>query len=368
VPFREFVVKLASRCNLACDYCYVYSGPDHSWRAQPRVMSPRVIDAVARRVGEHALAHDLDRVKISLHGGEPLLAGPRVVERLADALRDAGVRADLTVQTNGVLLDEPYLDLFAARGIRVGVSLDGDGPGNDRHRVYADGRSSFADVTRALARLRDRPGLFAGILCVIDLGSDPVATYRALRAHQPPAVDFLLPNANWSMPPPRPAGAGPASYGDWLSRVFDEWYDGEQPRPSVRILDDTVRLMLGGDPGGESIGGAPAAFAVVTTDGAIEPADAVKTGRHDPVAMSVLTHSFDDALGHAAFASQLAGRDGLCATCRGCPVMRVCGGGQHTHRYRAGHGFGNPSVYCQDLVRLIAHVADRVEADLVRAS
>jgi hypothetical protein len=31
VPFREFVVKVHSRCDLACDYCDVYEMAGQSW-------------------------------------------------------------------------------------------------------------------------------------------------------------------------------------------------------------------------------------------------------------------------------------------------------------------------------------------------
>ena len=30
VPFRQFIIKIHSRCNLACDYCYVYEMADRS--------------------------------------------------------------------------------------------------------------------------------------------------------------------------------------------------------------------------------------------------------------------------------------------------------------------------------------------------
>jgi uncharacterized protein len=30
VPFREFIVKVHSRCDLACDYCYMYEMADRS--------------------------------------------------------------------------------------------------------------------------------------------------------------------------------------------------------------------------------------------------------------------------------------------------------------------------------------------------
>ncbi|MGH8573602.1 MAG: FxsB family cyclophane-forming radical SAM/SPASM peptide maturase, partial [Gammaproteobacteria bacterium] len=39
-PIRQFVLKVYSRCNLACDYCYVYQMADQTWRDRPLVMSP----------------------------------------------------------------------------------------------------------------------------------------------------------------------------------------------------------------------------------------------------------------------------------------------------------------------------------------
>ena len=74
-PFREFVVKIHSRCDLSCDYCYMYEMADQSWRDQPMRMSPQIADRTAIRIGEHARAHQLPAVSLILHGGEPLLAG-----------------------------------------------------------------------------------------------------------------------------------------------------------------------------------------------------------------------------------------------------------------------------------------------------
>ena len=33
---REFIVKVHSRCDLSCDYCYMYEMADQSWRSRPR--------------------------------------------------------------------------------------------------------------------------------------------------------------------------------------------------------------------------------------------------------------------------------------------------------------------------------------------
>jgi len=47
-------------------------------------------------------------------------------------------------------------------------------------------------------------------------------------------------------------------------------------------------------------------------------------------------------------------------------VRDVCGGGYYPHRYRAGEGFLNPSVYCPDLLRLITSIREYVAAELRR--
>ena len=106
----------------------------------------------------------------------------------------------------------------------MGISLDGDRAANDLHRRFADGRSSYDGVIRAVSLLR-RPEyreIYAGLLCTIDLRADPVASYRVLAALDPPAVDFLLPHATWDNPPPG-SGDGRTPYADWIARAFDAW-------------------------------------------------------------------------------------------------------------------------------------------------
>ena len=119
---------------------------------------------------------------------------------------DPVTRLALTVHTNGVLLDQGLCDLFNSFGVRVGVSLDGDRDANDRHRRFADGRSSHQQVLRALALLR-RPEyrhLYGGLLCTVDVANDPLAVYEAMLAEAPPRIDLLFPHATWITGPPAP--------------------------------------------------------------------------------------------------------------------------------------------------------------------
>ncbi|MBP5862667.1 FxsB family radical SAM/SPASM domain protein [Streptomyces sp. LBUM 1478] len=371
LPLRQFVLKMHSRCDLACDHCYVYEHADQSWRGRPRVTSGRVLRATAERVAEHAKTHGLTAVHVVLHGGEPLLAGRARLRAAATELRAAldGVCAlDLRIHTNAVTLDERFLELFDEFGIKVGVSLDGDRAANDLHRRYADGRSSHDRVLRAvelLGRPRHRH-LFAGILCTVDLRNDPVAVHDALAELAPPRVDFLLPHATWEDPPPRPADdVDGTAYARWLLAVHDRWTATGRTM-EVRVFDSVLRTLRGGSSLTESLGLDPADLAVIETDGTFEQADSLKTA-HDgapATGLDVFSHTLDEVAAHPGIVARQQGLDGLAEQCRSCPVVRSCGGGLYAHRYRAdGSGFRNPSVYCSDLLSLITDLRDRHMSD-----
>ncbi|WP_245641959.1 FxsB family cyclophane-forming radical SAM/SPASM peptide maturase [Nonomuraea candida] len=369
-PFRQFILKLHSRCNLACDYCYVYEMADQGWRDQPRRMSKQTIDRVAGRIAEHAGAHGLTRVEIVLHGGEPLLAGVEhlrySVHRLRAAL-GAGVTASFTVQTNGVLLNEAFLRLFAELDVRVGVSLDGDEEGHDRHRRRAQGAGTYKEVRAGLERLTTPAyrHLFNGLLCTLDLAGDPVGTYEALLEFDPPMVDFLLPHGNWDTPPPGWTVTG-TPYGDWLVAVFDRWYHAPVRETQVRLFGEIMRLLLGRPSRSEAVGLSPVAIVVVEANGSIEQVDTLKSAYDGATVtlLHVLRDSFDTALFLPSVAARQVGEQALSERCSACEIARVCGGGLYPHRYRSGTGFRNPSVYGRDLYRLITHIGQVMAGDL----
>ncbi|MET8975441.1 FxsB family cyclophane-forming radical SAM/SPASM peptide maturase [Streptomyces sp. NPDC004539] len=370
VPLRQLVLKVHSRCDLACRHCYVYEHADASWSAKPRVISEETVTRTARRLAEHAEAHRLASVQVILHGGEPLLAGlPRlrhICEQLTAALR--GIAApDLRIHTNGLQLTPRHLDLFDEYDVRVGVSLDGDRVANDRFRLHRDGRSSHDQVLAAIALLNERRRLFAGLLCTVDVRNDPVQVFDALAELTPPRIDFLLPHATWHTPPYRPPGSA-TPYADWLLAVHARWSERGAPMP-VRLFDSVVSTLGGGPSHTEAMGLDAADVVVVETDGSYEQADSLKTAYDGAPAtgQDVVHHSFDDVSRHPGMAARQQGLAGLCAECRACPVVRSCGGGLFAHRYRAdGTGFDNPSVHCADLKELVEQLALRTGADATR--
>jgi uncharacterized protein len=370
IPFREFVVKVHSRCDLACDYCYMYEMADQSWRDRPRRMSIEIARRTAMRIGEHARSHQIPSVALILHGGEPLLAGRELIIELVCATRAAvgpGVQVDARVQTNGVGLNDSYLRLFNKLNIHVGVSLDGGLEAHDRHRRFAGGRGSYTAVAAGLDRLTETSfrHLFSGLLCTIDLRNDPVATYKALAEFDPPKIDFLLPHGTWVSPPPgRMPGAADTPYADWLIEIFDHWYHA--PDPGIRLFEDIMQLLLGADASNETLALSPKRVVVIETDGAVELADNLKVTYHGAgmTGLDVTTNPLDEALLLPGVVARQLGERSLCPQCRACDIRRVCGAGLYAHRYRRGTGFYNPSVYCPDLIKLIGHIRETMQTDI----
>jgi uncharacterized protein len=373
IPFRQFILKVHSRCNIACDYCYVYEHEDQSWRDRPLAMSPQTVRQTALRIAEHARTHQLAAVHVILHGGEPLLFG---VERTREALETlrSTIRPvtglDLRIHTNAIRLDEKFCDLFNEYDVKVGVSLDGDQTANDRHRRFADGRGSHAPVRRALSLLR-RPeyhDLYAGLLCTIDVANDPIAVYEALAAEEPPRIDLLLPHSTWEHPPPRPKGSD-TEYADWLGAIYDRWTADGRPF-EIRTFQSIIGALHGLPSRTESLGLTPSDLVVVETDGALEQLDSLKTAFPGAPAtgFDVFHASFDQAAGHAGIEARQQGLAGLCETCRACPVVGVCGGGLYPHRYSSENGFRNPSVYCPDLKAVIVGIQRSEQAAAARGT
>ncbi|MEV6037468.1 FxsB family cyclophane-forming radical SAM/SPASM peptide maturase [Nonomuraea sp. NPDC052116] len=375
-PFVEFVIKVHSRCNLSCDYCYVYEMADDSWKDNPATMSKDTVDQAATRYGEHLRTHagDVPMAKVVLHGGEPLMAGPELITYLTErfhAETPAGIELDLRMTTNAVLLTPDNLRLMRACGIRAYVSLDGDREAHDRHRKYANGRGSYDATISGLDALRtpEYRDLFSGLLCTIDVANDPIDVYEALVAHEPPMLDFLLPHGNWNDPPPAWGGdAYITPYADWLITIFDRWYDTPTRPTSVRLFDEIINLVLGGHSRAETVGLAPFQSLTIDTNGSIDFCHQLKsafnraaiTGHH------VSRDSLDALLLQPGVVARQIGADALCDTCKACPIRDICGGGLYAHRYKVGTGYLNPSVYCADLSRLIGHIVERVAKDVLK--
>ena len=370
VSIDTVLLKTASRCNIACSYCYVYQLGDQGWRRQPPAMSKSTIDAIVRRLDELRQAQDRD-FAVVLHGGEPLLLGEALLTRLLTGLRTClPVGCTLSVQTNGTLLSDRRLDILADSGATVSVSLDGPAKINDSRRVRFDQRGTFEVTLDGIRRLQRHPAveqLFSGTLSVVEPSSDPSEVYWFLRGLGVPGMSFLLPDGNHSRLPPGKTGFDSHKAGAWLAGLFDVYMSDPDPVP-IRVLDDLVKLLLGGSATKEGMGQDLHAILIIDTDGTVTKNDTLKSTSdgadryNEP--WSVHSHSLQEIARTAAFRKHAEMQQPTARQCLHCPELSVCGGGMPLYRWSDERGFDNPSVYCTDHLFLISHVRRYLDAHL----
>jgi cyclic pyranopterin phosphate synthase len=139
-------ISVTDKCNFRCTYCMPAEGLQ--WLGREEILS---FEEIARIVGVLARL-GVDEVRLT--GGEPLVRRdvPVLVEQLA---RIEGVR-DLSLTTNGVLLDRLAAPLVGAGLQRLNVSLD-----TLNHVRFAEitRRDALDSVLRGLAEAERYPQL-----------------------------------------------------------------------------------------------------------------------------------------------------------------------------------------------------------------
>lgn len=369
-PMRMFICKVASRCNLDCDYCYVYRHADQSWREQPAKMSVATAQKLGERIKEHSTIHNIKAVDVVMHGGEPLLAGVDHLRHLCESIQEHAYPVEIYfgMQTNGLLFDERVLEFCLTWNFGVGLSLDGPREVNDLHRLDHKRRSSFDGLQRALQLLSSAEGqrVWSGFLSVIDLGVDPIEVYTYLSSFNPKGIDFLLPLGNHLHLPPGKEDVEATPYADWLLKVFHTWYRERPQAIKIRRFRDVIALLAGVTHTTEEWGLHPVDFVVVETNGEIQAVDTLKTTYPgaNRLGLNIFQNSFDELFTAPLIMKRQNGWAELCETCQQCELVNVCGGGYFPQRYSVEGAFRNPSIYCSDLKKLIREIHATVADDI----
>ncbi len=154
-------LHLTSDCNMACDYCYVD-------RSHIRTMTREA----ARRAVKMAsgLTAPGDSTGVIFFGGEPLLHKELIFDTIAYAgsiERAAGKRFHFKVTTNGLLLDEAFIQKAKQANLFIALSMDGVELAHDAHRVDTGGLGTYARV-EANARLLLREFPYAPALMTVN--------------------------------------------------------------------------------------------------------------------------------------------------------------------------------------------------------
>jgi uncharacterized protein len=355
------LVKVATRCNIDCSYCYWFR--DAAVYDKPKLMSADVTRQLLQRVEQHVARHGLVEFPIVLHGGEPLLWGVENFHRFADACAAissrTGCEIPIAVTTNGVLIGNEWLDCFETRNISVAISLDGPAHIHDIHRRTFQDTGTHAAVERAARMLVSRNiGVIA--LAVCNPSHPPQQYVEFFDKCGIVNFDIMIPDATVDESPP--------SIAAFYNGLLDLWLEANRSGPTVniRIIGDMMTALLGSDASTEGIGLQPTELCTVMTDGSVEAHDVLRIAGDGSTrtTFNIFEHAIDEIRNESRWKAARDASINLCEKCRQCKFMNACGGGYLPHRYSRTNGYDNPSVYCDDLYAMFENMQSTLEGHL----
>lgn len=363
-PVTFVLVKLASRCNIKCTYCYWFRDPDVYRR--PALLTEEAEAAFLTKLEQHIEAFGLERFLLIFHGGEPLLFPKRRFAKLQDALNGIEARTGCAIGrgvcTNAILVDPEWADILKRYGVDVSVSIDGPPAIHDKNRIDFKGEGTLADTLRGIACLRAE-GLDPGLISVCNPDTDPeqILGY-VVDELGVTRFDILPPDATYAddLPP----------IADYFIKLFDVWYDRYAARGvRIRSLDAMIHGLVGNFSVSDTVGLGPTETVTLMPDGALEPLDVLRIAGDGSTRTGVTVFDDDlqdiqtDTRWREAFDASLQ----LSETCLACEYLDACGGGHVAHRWSAARRYDNPSVYCESWKRIFGHIWTRLAPTLTVA-
>jgi uncharacterized protein len=369
----QIVYKLVERCNLNCTYCYYYNMGDKTALQRPARANLECTKQYALWLAEGCKKLDIPKVLISFHGGEPMLMHAAEFAKTCDIFVRAispVAEVSFSIQTNGTLLTDGWLEALKGYRVSVGISIDGNQKAHDRFRLDHKGRSSFILTEQAIKRLVDLsdayPHLLPSTISVLNQDVDYKETYKYLRELGIRSLHFLLPDRN----------ADDASemidqeakiLGQGLLDIFEAWLTEDDPDINIRFINETLSYFQVQDLDlSYSYKRKSNQILVARTDGTVAVDDSLipaldwyKTLSEFPIN----DNSLQKVLKNPVFTLLENEKKLLPDACKSCHWSTVCKGGDLENRYSKKNGFNNKSVYCSTYKSLYGGICDLLVAN-----
>lgn len=365
----ELVIKVAERCNIACTYCYFFFSADQSYRDHPAIIPDSTVDDVLAFIKRTLSARKLELLDIVFHGGEPLMAPHKTLERImsgARAFKQDGLVSNVrfSIQTNGLLLTDRNIAFLNKHAIGTGVSIDGDKRHHDTYRIDHKGRGTYDRAVAGYQRMADsceergenRPGVLAVAnpefdgRRIFDHFIDEVRTRN---------LNFLLPDVLFDDPSVDDA------YLEGIERflidVFRAWVDRGDPGIRVRFIADIIRPLMNDDAAKMSVKRHLNYTRLITisSDGTLSPEDTMKSiaPRFQNVGHVNDFETIDAVIVGPVFQELEHAIANPAMQCRTCEWLGICAGNKPINRAAGSNGLDNPSVFCKALKSLYLEVS-----------
>jgi uncharacterized protein len=361
----SLLIKPASAvCNLDCEYCFYLDRDADPYKALP---ARRMAADTLERLVDTYLFYSYPQSVFAFQGGEPTLAGLAFFEKLVTLQQQYGRNGQAvsnSLQTNAVLLDKNWCDLFRAYSWLLGVSLDGPAEINDRYRFNKEGRGTWKRVMESVELLQ-REKVEFNVLCVLSQANveRPKELYRFYRSIGVDNIQFI-PLAEFDgAGNPLPFTITPEQYGRFLCEVYELWWP-ERRKVRIRIFDNIAEALAGQKPGNCTMHETCDSYVVVEYNGDVYPCDFFVEGGWK--LGNVTLDSWPEIARRTrrySFASQktLAHPE-----CQVCEYQSICHGGCPKFRHGPHRRFEDLDYFCQAYKMIYGRSVEPLRAEVTK--
>ena len=162
--FRQLYLVVTEACNFDCKYCRQVTHDVKGNRSMTRDEARLIVDNFFN------LAEDKPR-GVVFYGGEPLVNKEVMLDavkyiRQKESKLKLDRPIDMTIITNGTLVDHDSAQVLKDNDVYIIMSIDGRAQEHDKFRVYANGKGTFDDVIKGY-KIYQQAGCRVGISCTI---------------------------------------------------------------------------------------------------------------------------------------------------------------------------------------------------------
>ena len=243
-------------CNIKCEYCF-YLEKEHLLTHHLKMMTDETLkNYVKNYIHSSADQH----VNFMWQGGEPTLLGIDFFRKAVEYQQHfaEGKQISNSFQTNGIALNNQWMEFFKAHQFLIGISVDGLAEIHNKYRISVNGQPTFERVAHAIELLKTYQIDFNTLTVVNQQNWDKgKETYQALKALGSTFMQFIpivevanystqrtnyAPNKNFRMAPFSVPAEG---YGQFLLDVFAQWVKQDVGRIFINTFDSLLGQWLG---------------------------------------------------------------------------------------------------------------------------
>jgi len=247
-PLNFVLVKpTGPDCNLACEYCF-YLEKAKLFRHKKHRMSDKILKEMTRKT----VSINPGDINFGWQGGEPTLMGLDFFKQAVSYQKEFAKpeqNVGNSIQTNGICIDEEWVEFLKEKFFLVGLSIDGPESIHDTYRKTGNGMGTFHKVEKTALMLLENNVPVNSLTVLNNYSANyPEKIYTYLTSLGFKFLQFI-PIVETDIRNKRAASfsATGEQYGEFLCRIFDLWRkDFQQGRPtvSVRFFDSVFHRYV----------------------------------------------------------------------------------------------------------------------------